>query len=149
MEAPRARAPNQQTIDTATPLLQQISEIRASVYDKQAYWGGQEQKLLMLAKYIVQADTSGYKLNSVHKLALALFVDGENWRGHSDAMFRYRTTGAWKQAEGLSVDSWKLFTALEGLFINLAEKEKDNNDLEWSWGVVSSKIIKIVQDVIV
>lgn len=87
-------------------------------------------KLMCMAKFLCDATISTYILSNTHKLALLLYVDGESWRAHCKQAFRY-DAGAWTMQPRLSIDAWELFTALEGLFIDIAGSE--DFPPAWSW----------------
>ena len=100
----------------------------------------EERKILAASTYLVRdAEFPGYKMRIEHRMVLFLIFDGENWRSHSLQAFHY-SEGHWGQAARLRVNFAESLTALEGLFIKLAEEE-----VEWDWGQVAGKILRCLR----
>ena len=93
-----------------------------------------ESKILAAATYLFRdAESTGYKMRLEQRMIVFLIFDGGNWRSHSTQAYRY-ADGHWKQYTRLEVNFVDNLTALEGLFIQLAEE-----DLEWNWEIVNGK----------
>ena len=75
-----------------------------------------------------EATISGYRLRQEHKLALLLIADGGNWRARNLQTFCY-SNGCWGKVDCLSVSCSRFLSALDGLFISLADSKAQR---EWA-----------------
>ena len=69
-----------------------------------------------------------------------MLVDGGKWRAHSRPAFHYEH-GAWVMKEGLHIEVWEIFLALEGLLLVFAQACEDSEQVpSWSWGSIEDGI---------
>ena len=86
-------------------------------------------RLATALRYLARdATISGYRLRQEHKLALFLIADGGSWRAHNLQTFCY-SNGCWGQVDCLSVSCSRFLSALDGLFISLADSKAQR---EWA-----------------
>ena len=102
------------------------------------------QKLLQLIKYAATMNAANYHMSPKHKLMLIMLVDGEQWRAHNRQAFHY-SEGAWVMKEGLHIEVWEIFLALEGLLLVFAQACEDSEHVpSWSWGSIEDDIKALV-----
>ena len=102
--------------------------------------------LFEMSKYISNMNASNYMMSNKQGLMLIMLVDGDLWRAHSKQIFHYRD-GAWDMADGLRIEIWNIFLALEGLFLSVADKvEAEALDVSWKWSAIEEHVDILLRD---
>ena len=105
----------------------------------------EDRTVVEMSKFLATVSAANYQMSNKQKLFLILLVDGHSWRAHSRQNFHY-DDGAWKMVGALSIEVWDTFLAVEGLFLDVAERiEAADQKVEWSWNHIVEHVQSIVR----